>query len=384
MKLELATLSVAVELGADGEPPSEFLIFRPGLNTSLNGDYLFDEKAARDVMAAWASHGVDKMVDLEHLSLDDKAPNYDPDARAWCKLELRDGYLYGVSATWTPDGVRRLRERTQRYLSPTFPFDKETKRVKWLHNIALTAQPALDGIPALVAARANLTTDDESTGVAIMAEGDSSKAISDILKAVGMDPKMPAKVAAALGLDATATLDDIAEAIARFSAMVKKAEELLKGDPDETAEPAETGDPAPASEPAAASPDMASAAAKYEKLLAGVEQLTARMAKQDAEAAAKVEADDRAKLVAERRWPTELLEWAGDKATPLAELKRLSVKFPFVTAPVSDATSGGTTGGQAAWAHGLDERELKICKDTGCDPVTFAQLKAQREAARKG
>lgn len=376
MKLELATLSVAVELGADGEPPTEFLIFRPGLNTSLNGDYLFDEQAARDVMAAWASHGVDKMVDLEHLSLDDKAPNYDPDARAWCKLELRDGHLYGVSATWTPDGVRRLRERTQRYLSPTFPFDKETKRVKWLHNIALTAQPALDGIPALVAARANLTTDDESTGVAIMAEGDSSKAISDILKAVGMDPKMPAKVAAALGLDATATLDDISGAIAKFSAMVRKAEELLKGDPAETEEPAES----PPESEASASPDMATATAKYEKLLAGVEQLTARMAKQDAEAAAKVEADERAKLVAERRWPTELLEWAGDKATPLAELKRLSVKFPFVTAPVSDATSGGTTGGQAAGAHGLTERELRICKDTGCAPEEFAALKAQRRS----
>lgn len=376
MKLELATLSVAVALGDDGAPPGEFLIFKPGLNTSLNGDFLFDEQAARDVMVAWESHGVDKMVDLEHLSLDDKAPNYDPDARAWCKLELRDGYLYGVSASWTPDGVRRLREKTQRYLSPTFPFDKNTKRVKWLHNIALTAQPALDGIPALVAARANLTTDDESTGVAIMAEGDSSKAISDILKAVGMDPKMPAKVAAALGLEATATLDDISGAIAKFSAMVKKAEELLNGDPAETAEPGPATEPAPA--PA---PDMATATAKYEKLLAGVEQLTARMAKQDAEAAAKVEADERAKLVAERRWPTELLEWAGDKATPLAELKRLSVKFPFMTPPVSNATAGGTGGStQTAGAHGLDERELKICKDAGCSPEKFAALKAQRRS----
>lgn len=381
MKLELATLSVAVELGEDGAPPSEFVIFRPGLNTSLNGDYLFDEQAARDVMAAWEAHAVDKMIDLEHLSLDDKATNYDPDARAWCKLELRDGSLYGVSASWTPDGVRRLREKTQRYLSPTFPFDKNTRRVKWLHNIALTAQPALDGIPALVAARANLTTDDESTGVAIMAEGDSSKAISDILKAVGMDPKMPAKVAAALGLEATATLDDISGAISKFSAMVKKAEELLKGDPAATEEPAKPAEPSVA--PAA--PDMATAAVKYEKLLAGVEQLTARMAKQDAEAATKVEADERAKLVAERRWPTELLEWAGDKATSLSELKRLSVKFPFVTPPVSDATSGGSGGGtQTAGAHGLDERELKICKDSGCDPTKFAQLKAQREAARKG
>lgn len=132
--------------------PAEFRLFVAGPNVTANGTYLFDEKAAQLVMAAYAAHGVDKMIDLEHLSLDDQAPNYDPDARGWFKLELRDdGSLWAVDVRWTDDGASRLTEKRQRYISPAFAYDKQG-RVTEIVNVAITALPATHGTPALVAA----------------------------------------------------------------------------------------------------------------------------------------------------------------------------------------------------------------------------------------
>lgn len=148
----LLTLAVAVETDGD-KLPTEVRLFKAGENETEKGTFLFDEKAAELVMAAYQAHGVDRMFDLEHLSLDEDAPNFDPDARAWCKLEVRDGELWAVDISWTEDGARRLREKTQRYVSPAFATDDEDRVVKII-NIALTALPATWQTPALVAARA--------------------------------------------------------------------------------------------------------------------------------------------------------------------------------------------------------------------------------------
>jgi phage I-like protein len=55
-----------------------------------------------------------------------------------------------VNVRWTPDGARRLQERTQRFISPAFAHegDRPTKLV----NCALVSQPATHGAHALVAA----------------------------------------------------------------------------------------------------------------------------------------------------------------------------------------------------------------------------------------
>jgi len=148
-------LSIEIELGPDGEPPAEFRLFKAGINSTRNGPYLFDAEAARLTMAAFAEHGTDVMIDLEHLAVapgevTGDARNFDPDARGWAKLALRNGELWAVSVSWTPDGVRRLKERTQRYVSPAFDVDGED-RVISIHNIALTATPATDDAFPLVA-----------------------------------------------------------------------------------------------------------------------------------------------------------------------------------------------------------------------------------------
>jgi len=140
--------------------PTEFRIFTAGENDSTQGVVMFDEEAAREVMANYAAHGVDKMIDLEHRSLDWNEP--DTDARGWCQLELRNGELWAVKVSWTPDGEARLKARTQRYTSPAFycnyvfPEGESDpaagfERVARLINVALCSMPASYGLDALVA-----------------------------------------------------------------------------------------------------------------------------------------------------------------------------------------------------------------------------------------
>ncbi len=143
---------LAISIAGD-DPPSEFRIFAAGWNDTEKGSFLFDEEAAASVMAAFEKWAIDVPIDLEHQMLEGDA-SADPtarDARGWCRLEVRDGELWAVNVTWTPDGEARLREKRQRYISPAFSFD-ENDRVTQIVNVAITALPATHGAQELVAA----------------------------------------------------------------------------------------------------------------------------------------------------------------------------------------------------------------------------------------
>lgn len=131
--------------------PTRFRLFRKGINETVKGDFVFDDEAARLVMAEFERHGTDLMIDLEHLSLDSYAPNYKPDALGWFKLAVGNGELWAVDVKWNPEGIARLTDKQQRYVSPAFATDKENRIVAIL-NIALCAMPATRKPMPLVAA----------------------------------------------------------------------------------------------------------------------------------------------------------------------------------------------------------------------------------------
>lgn len=147
---DLAFRAASFQVG--DELPTEFLIFPAGKSDSTKGVAVFDDTAARSVMAEYEKQGVDVQIDLEHHSLlSPDVRHYDPDARGWCKLEVRDGALWAVAVRWTPDGAERLREKRQRYISPAFRVN-EHDRVLELVNIAICARPATYDAEPLVAA----------------------------------------------------------------------------------------------------------------------------------------------------------------------------------------------------------------------------------------
>jgi phage I-like protein len=157
MSREVA-LPIALSATVSGAPPTEFRLFKRGPNETAKGTFVFDEAAARSVMTAYRRSGTDVMIDLEHQSLRDPAMSARadaPDARGWAKLELRNGELWAVGVTWTPDGSKRLRERTQRYISPAFTTDKEG-RISELVNVALVAMPATYGAPPIAASKRSM------------------------------------------------------------------------------------------------------------------------------------------------------------------------------------------------------------------------------------
>jgi phage I-like protein len=145
----------------DGDEPAEFRIFKRGVNETTKGPVVFDAAAAASVMAAYTAHGVDLMIDLAHQSIGDSAELREAredagDARGWFRLALRNGELWAVDVRWTPDGARRLRERTQRYISPCVYTDKDDRAVE-IVNVALCAMPATIGARPLVAASKSFT-----------------------------------------------------------------------------------------------------------------------------------------------------------------------------------------------------------------------------------
>jgi phage I-like protein len=147
-------VACSLDVAPDAPLPTEFRIFKAGVNETQHGSFLYDATAAAAVWEHYQKSGVDCMIDLEHSVLaEDDSPRTDTkDARGWFKLEQRGGELWAVNVTWTPDGERRLREKTQRYVSPLFLNTKEDRRVVKLVNVALVSMPATDDAAPLVAA----------------------------------------------------------------------------------------------------------------------------------------------------------------------------------------------------------------------------------------
>ena len=243
----LDSLSVLIPLDEQGKPRTEVRLFKVGINPTENGDYLFDAAEAAATMAAYAKHGVDVMVDLEHLSLDPDAPNYDPDARGRGKLELRNGELWLCSIKWTPDAVDRITTGKQIYVSPAFPRDPQGRVLKII-NVALTAMPATDDAMPLAASVRHegndkmdpkLLAEKVKLFVQALKQGTSH---ADIVKLAATDMKTLQAVVKALGGDPTADLGTLFGIVQDFA---KSLTDMASGKPvDKPADKPADGAPA--------------------------------------------------------------------------------------------------------------------------------------------
>jgi hypothetical protein len=149
--------SVCLDVGADRPLPSEFLLFRLGENASTKGSVWFDEVSALRVLADADTYANEYAIDLDHRMVKPRMvdlSNSDSDAMGWHRLAVRNGDLWAVSVSWTDEGARRLRSRSQRYTSPAFyteTLDDGRDLVVQYTNCAICARPATHGIMPLVA-----------------------------------------------------------------------------------------------------------------------------------------------------------------------------------------------------------------------------------------
>lgn len=356
-----ASRSVTLELGEGDALPTEFKLFVPGRNDSTKGPAVFDDVAAESVMSAFRKQGVDVMIDLEHLSTDDEARNYDPDARGWCKLELRKGELWAVDVRWTPDGEARLKERRQRYVSPWFKYDKQL-RVREILNVALCGMPATYQAEPLVAAkRSKMDPAQIKAALDAIESGDEGKAL-EILKGL---------IASAAGGGAPA--DPPAEDLTR-------TDTPPVSDEDKDAVMAATS--------------RLNRITGKDTISAAVDEVeTWRKSHLELESEKKKLADDRAKLEsAERRKLVgELVKlgneipataWSDDKGSvpckrlqdePIGDLRDRVQKL---TAARGKTPPKDPTPPTPEENHGLTERELELCKRKKIDPAEYAKTRA--------
>lgn len=325
--------------------PKQFRIFRAGLNTGTKGQVLFDDQAAKDVMAAYgARNGVKVMIDLEHMSLDDEAPNYDPDARGWAELKVIGGELWAVAVEWTPDGEKRLNNKTQRYVSPAFQRNKETNRVQQIFNIALVGMPATNAAQDLLA----------TSRVSRFATK-TDKPIDTITLSLDLNgEKMPPELLEMLGLSPEATAEDVTAAV--------KA--LLGKD-------SASAGPPPGEKP---TEEMA-------KLSAQVLALTERVKKGDAAVAELKSIKDKEKtekhsaLVA--KLPKSLEAWGQKQSVEVLESYHAAATPADVEIPpvVTEVLKDGVDVSKAT------DAEIAACKATGTPIADFLKFKATKNQA---
>lgn len=499
MRARTGMRTLAVNVGEDGALPTEFRLFVKGVNDTENGEYLFDDAAAEQVMAAWRAWGVDLMIDLEHQALESGAP-VEPnarDARGWCRLELRDdGSLWAVGVSWTEDGAARLREKRQRYISPAFAVDAEN-RVTSIINIAITAIPATHGTPALVAARRGtrdarkLTTgysfsdvqnalssvlyerfppaDEYSCGpwivdvfdalvvfqndgalfeIAYTFDGSTATLGGDAvpvqrsytpieapsapatptpapapsappvaarirkpaakLAAAGKETKMDTKTTQA-ALEAVANKDQKSALVVLQQILAEMLGTSMSGGDDQAPDPGAGGGDGGSGD----ATDDTVAAARVAMALTGIKdpiealaELSRRnrFAVEIGEREAKLSADRASIEATERRSLIGKLvqlgveipatAWSDDKGTvpcerlakePLDDLRGRVAKLSNARGSGASASSvllnNITPPAGKPGEAGLDERELAICKEYGCEPAMFARLKTERRAA---
>ena len=333
------TLSVPLaQVSKDGELPSRVLLFRWGINDTAKGPFLLDEEGAKSVLSYQDEHGADVMVDLEHLSLDTESMSFDPDARAWCRLETDDAGLWMTDARWTRDGEHRLRERTQRYVSPAFITDDEIEppRITQIHNIALTAVPATHHASALMAAanRARNFSMTPEQMRKLLSLRSSGVADNEILKTLAIDIKSLQSVVKAMGGDPGGDLGSLMSTVAAYA---KELADMAAGK--------ESSESAPSAEPVAEAADMPTEEDKEAEAVsdrADNDELVRLRAQRDAAYAAQAkeietlkaqvaerEAQDRVELTAElvrRNALTPAIAWADPNTRKVSEMvSKLSV-----------------------------------------------------------
>lgn len=346
------------------EPPKEFRIFRAGENFTTKDErpFIFDEASAALLMAEYAAHGVDIAIDREHLSLDQESANYDPDARGWCNLEVRNGELWAVNVRWTPDGLERLRNKTQRYISPVFTYAKESLQILSLYNIAICAIPATYEAPPLVAAS-------KRSGKKLGTLSVEAKKM-DALKAV----------CKALGLKDESTLD---EALAAIKAMQEP-----DGDEEKAADDPDKKDKDEKEEAAADDPEdkekMAAALNRLPPKIRGAVMAavvhTKTMAKDIAELKAKQAASEVEALIASNtnKIPLALESWA--RTQPVAALRAFIAAAPEQPRPATPPAGGG---GNASDEVKLTDEDKAMAKLAKIPEDKFLATKKARHAAEQ-
>lgn len=343
-----------IQLFAEGDVarvlPKEFRISVAGLNKTLNGPYIFDEKAAKAVLEAFEEHGAKLPIDYDHLMLDPFAPLGGGIAAGWFEPEVRSGELWATSVYWTPAAAKKLLDLEYRYMTPAFYTDDE-ERMTRLINAALTNLPATHGLDPLVAASERRAARPAATQQGAASPAQKGTPMKLVLMALGLSAEATEAEALSVVSKNTEALKEIAALIG-----VRSANEAIGALPVIVEKSKRT--------------DVAEAkATELEKEV--------RVAKADKEIDAKIaggfmRTNERTFGVEMAKRDPEMFKgWLGQHETKLLNLSGGDEGDVKTNKTRADATSGGK-------ADKASADELKICKHMGImDIAAYREFKAK-------
>src|SRR5262249_44729777 len=94
-----------------GKAPSEFCIFRPGINETDYGDFNFDSVSAAMVMQAYESDNKGPLkFDYNHGMTQPGATAEQGKMAGTFVPAVRDGALYATQCEWTPEAEQRFED----------------------------------------------------------------------------------------------------------------------------------------------------------------------------------------------------------------------------------------------------------------------------------
>lgn len=126
-----------------------------------SGQWLMNDAAWQSIQAAASAKVNDFHFDYEHQTLNAENNGQPAPAAGWFKgdsLSYVPGQgLFAAPVEWTPKASAHIAAKEYRYISAVFAYSKTTGQVLALLHVALTNQPALDGMRAIAALKRSYT-----------------------------------------------------------------------------------------------------------------------------------------------------------------------------------------------------------------------------------
>lgn len=175
----------------------------------------WEVKNPNTLLARLQSRKSDLLFDYEHRSLKAASDGEQNPASGWVKpsdLEWTADGLFAKAVAWTSKAKSYIDAGEYRYLSPVFAFDAVTGEILDLLHVALTNDPAIDGMQGIIAAASRRINYDGKTTMD-----------PELLKALGLAPDASKDAVLKAIADLKASVTDQTEQ----AACAKKNHELL-------------------------------------------------------------------------------------------------------------------------------------------------------------
>lgn len=206
--------------------PDGYFVPTDGRDVDVEGgQWLMDEQAFASLTANISQRKNDFMFDYEHQTLYTEKNGKPAPAAGWFKkLDYVPGEgLFAVDVDWTQTATKHINDKEYRYTSAVFSYDLKTGRPIELMHVALTNEPALDGMKAITALKTqNHLTGKNATSTGEIPMPEALKLMLDLLGVAHTDDEL-SNVAAL-----TAIQDKAKVAIAALKSKADKAGQLEK------------------------------------------------------------------------------------------------------------------------------------------------------------